>query len=293
MIHSFFRSIGFYDLTDNVKLYEVIDGVIRKPDEKFIDKDSFGNDYACFSKYVGCGMGITVCGSFASDNRFRIEYYFPYFRGSRVSTEEPVDIARKAGDEAFIGICDELKMGIPLIFYINNVGDVFLANHSGREIETNNTVLSGLSSQGKVLLPIAHSEETAAIKQKSSEKRMNLMQQARDGDRTAMEHLTLSDMDLYASISRRMIQEDVLSIVESSIIPYGVESDQYTVIGEIQDVYLVRNLISGEDVWILTLLSNSLEFDVCINAKDLLGEPEAGRRFKGLVWMQGYVNFRF
>ncbi len=122
---------------------------------------------------------------------------------------------------------------------------------------------------------------------------MNLMQQARDGDRTAMENLTLSDMDLYASISRRVAKEDVLSIVESSIIPYGVESDQYTVIGEIKEVYMVRNQISDEKVWVMTLCCNDLEFDICVNESDLLGEPEVGRRFKGRIWMQGYVNFKY
>jgi hypothetical protein len=32
-----------------------------------------------------------------------------------------------------------------------------------------------------------------------------------------------------------------------------------------------------------------MEFDLTINEKDLLGEPEVGRRFKGNVWMQGTV----
>jgi len=30
---------------------------------------------------------------------------------------------------------------------------------------------------------------------------------------------------------------------------------------------------------------------VCINAKDLIGEPEEGRRFKGVIWLQGFVNY--
>ncbi len=293
MIHNFFRSIGFYGVTENAELYPILDEVIRHPDEQYVDKDSFGNDFACFSQHVGSDMGISVCGSFTRDDRFRVEYYFPFFRGSQISTQEPAEIERHAGNEAFFGICDELKMGIPLIFYVNNVGDVLRDNRlSGEQIAMGATVLSGLASYGKVLLPIAHSEETAAIRQKSSEKRMSLMQQARDGDKEAMENLTLSDMDLYASISRRVINEDVLSIVESSIIPYGVESDQYTVIGEITNFFPVRNRMSGEKVWVLSLLCNDLPFDICINETDLLGEPEIGRRFKGCIWMQGLVNFK-
>ena len=60
-----------------------------------------------------------------------------------------------------------------------------------------------------------------ANKEKSSEQRLNLMKQARDGNKGAMENLTMNDMDLYSSLSRRVMKEDVLSIVESSFIPYG------------------------------------------------------------------------
>jgi hypothetical protein len=34
---------------------------------------------------------------------------------------------------------------------------------------------------------------------------------------------------------------------------------------------------------------NDIFFDVCINEKDLMGQPAIGRRFKGNVWMQGTV----
>ena len=119
-----------------------------------------------------------------------------------------------------------------------------------------------------------------ANKEKSSEQRLNLMKQARDGNKGAMENLTMNDMDLYSSLSRRVMKEDVLSIVESSFIPYGIESDQYVVIGEILNFYEAENNLSNEKLWILTLNCNNLIFDICINQKDLLGEPEVGRRFK-------------
>jgi len=34
-----------------------------------------------------------------------------------------------------------------------------------------------------------------------------------------------------------------------------------------------------------------MEMDICVNAKDLLGKPEVGRRFKGVIWLQGNVDF--
>ena len=36
---------------------------------------------------------------------------------------------------------------------------------------------------------------------------------------------------------------------------------------------------------------NDLNFQVCINKKDLMGEPAVGRRFKGSIWLQGYINY--
>jgi hypothetical protein len=42
----------------------------------------------------------------------------------------------------------------------------------------------------------------------------------------------------------------------------------------------------------MEIMCNDILFSVCINQKDLLGEPEVGRRFKGNIWMQGSVKYR-
>ena len=236
-----------------------------------------------------------VCGNFINDKEFRMEYYYPYLHGSQITTNEMIEIERHAGREAFAGICDELKLGVTLIFYIENIADVLrekkYALHGTRGPE--NAVLAGLSTGGKILLPVMKTSKMLANKEKSSEQRLNLMKQARDGNKGAMENLTMNDMDLYSSLSRRVMKEDVLSIVESSFIPYGIESDQYVVIGEILNFYEAENNLSNEKLWILTLNCNNLIFDICINQKDLLGEPEVGRRFKGRIWLQGHVNYGY
>lgn len=292
MIHKYLKSVGFSQIQKNENLYELLDAIIYHPDERMIERDSCGNDFACFSKYIQDDMGVSVCGCFMQGGKFRMEYYYPFFFGSTVTTAEPVEVERNSLNETFFGICDELKMGIPLIFSVNNVMDVLRENRRGDgEIIASHTVLSGLAYSGKILLPVMKTREHAQMKEKSSKKRMNLMIQAREGDKSALENLTLNDMDTYAAISRRVIKEDILSIVESSIIPYGVETDQYTVIGEILNCYKVKNHISGDLLWVLSLSCNHLEFDICINSKDLYGEPEIGRRFKGRIWMQGYLNF--
>ena len=296
MIHTFLRSIGFGDLTKNADLYLILESILNRPDEQNIVKDEYGNEFACFSKSFGTDIGITVCGNFINDKEFRMEYYYPYLHGSQITTCETIEIERHAAREAFAGICDELKLGVTLIFYIENIADILHARKNAVHNTTtrpDNAVLAGLSTGGKILLPIMKTSKQLANKEKSSEKRLSLMKQARDGNKSAMENLTMNDMDLYSSLSRRIMKEDVLSIVESSFIPYGIESDQYVVIGEILNFYESENSLTNEKLWILNLNCNNLVFDICINQNDLLGEPQVGRRFKGRIWLQGHVKFGY
>ena len=87
------------------------------------------------------------------------------------------------------------------------------------------------------------------------------------------------------------MSEDVFSIVDSYFMPYGIECDQYSVLGEIMDMELQENTYTQEEIYILTVSANTMTFDICINKKDIMGEPAVGRRFKGVIWMQGKINF--
>jgi hypothetical protein len=73
--------------------------------------------------------------------------------------------------------------------------------------------------------------------------------------------------------------------------PYGVETDQYSVLAEIAFLKEVTNTVSGEAVYQMLLMCNGIPIDICINKKDLFGEPEVGRRFKGSVWLQGWLDW--
>lgn len=87
------------------------------------------------------------------------------------------------------------------------------------------------------------------------------------------------------------MKEDILSIVDTYFMPYGIESDQYSIMGEILNFYTVENNMTSEKSYVMTIESNNLVFDVCINQEDLLGEPAIGRRFKGTIWMQSRINY--
>ena len=73
--------------------------------------------------------------------------------------------------------------------------------------------------------------------------------------------------------------------------PYGMECDRYNVMGEIVEQMETVNERTGEKLYQLTIECNGVQFDICINKKDLMGQPEIGRRFKGIIWLQGNLNF--
>ena len=151
--------------------------------------------------------------------------------------------------------------------------------------------LSGLADEGRILLPVLKDKEAVKAERELTKNRNHLIAAARNGDEEAMESLTMEDMDTYSMISQRIVTDDIFSIVDSYFMPYGIECDQYSIMGEILDFMTFKNIITGEEICQLTLDCNDMQFDVCINKNDLLGEPKIGRRFKGIIWLQGQLHY--
>ncbi len=291
-MHSYLRAVGFSEIKKRRQIEEIIQDVIETYDEKNIIEEYEDGVFAEFSKNYGCDCGITVCGQYDEKNEFHVEYYFPFFRGTGITTDENVVIERHAAQQSFAGACDDLRIGVTLIFYLQNVAEYMLENQKGIAPEGRKILtISGLAKEGMVLLPLQKDKEAARAERELAKNRSNLIAAARNGDEDAMESLTMEDMDTYSMISQRIVREDIFSIVDSYFMPYGIECDQYNVMGEILDFMVFKNILTGEEVYQLTLDSNDVQFDVCINKKDLLGEPQTGRRFKGIIWLQGQLHF--
>ena len=141
------------------------------------------------------------------------------------------------------------------------------------------------------MLPIQKNIAQRERDQQLTRKRTQMIYEARRGNEEAMENLTMDDMDTYAMISRRIANEDIFSIVDTYFMPYGMECDRYNVMGEILEWMETTNKLTGEKLYQMTINCNDLLFDICMNQEDLMGIPEVGRRFKGIIWLQGSLNF--
>ena len=289
-MHSYLRAVGFSDIKSREGIKEIIGDTVRNYDEKVAVEDHKDGVFVEFSKNYGCDCGITVCGQYDEYNRFHVDYYFPFFRGTGITTQEQVTVERHLDKESFAGACDDLRIGITLIFYLQDAAE-YLREQAKGNFGGQPLTLSGLAKEGRILLPALKDKEAVKVEQEITRNRNHLMAAARDGDQEAMENLTMEDMDTYSMIAQRIGKEDVFSIVDSYFMPYGIQCDQYSILGEIMDFHSFKNILTGEEILQMTVECNNLQFDVCINKKDLLGEPEVGRRLRANIWLQGHLHF--
>ena len=291
-MHKYMRAIGFSEYTDRKKMKNLLTDVIVNADERAYTMNQENILLGEFCRNFADRMGIAVCGEFDEEDKFIYEYYYPYLRSNEVTSTEDVSIERHAAKESYAGICDDIKVGISLIFYLQNMIPYVKAQAQGNlPVRGTTLTLTGLSISGTILMPIQKNEDQKQRVKRETANRNNLLAAARKGDEDAIETLTLEDMDMYSMISKRIQKEDVFSLVDTYFMPYGVECDQYSIMGEILSCELVENSVTNEQIYKMQLLCNDLTFSMCINKLDLYGEPLPGRRFKGVIWLQGRINF--
>lgn len=299
-MHKYMRSIGFSRLNSRKELQQLLTDVVVEGTERAYTSNGENLLQAEFCKdftdnegnEIGASIGIAVCGEFDQQDKFTYDYYFPYLRGNCISSEEDVSVERHAAQESYAGVCDDVRIGISLIFYLQNMIPYIRAKNSDTlPVRGTTLTLSALSTGGTVMMPINKSERDLIKNKKVSRNRSQLLNAARNGDEEAIESLTLGDMDTYTTISRKIQKEDLFSLVDTYFMPYGVECDQYSILAEIMECNLIKNRLTLEEVYLMSLSCNDMSFDLCINKEDLYGEPAVGRRFKGTIWMQGQINF--
>lgn len=290
-MHSFLRAIGFSQLKDRKDLDRIIGDIMNEPSVKSQAELSPRQKYTEMSKSFGERIGITIRGEYDEMGFFHLEHYFPYCLGQLVSLKECIMVNKRVDTDAYTGMCDDMRLGVSLIFYLQNAVDYLCSRNPAGAPYFSSVALSALSIEGKIILGL--DPDDAAEKQRNdiTRRHRQLLSEAQSGNQEAIDSLTIEEIDTFAMVNRRIRKEDVYSVVETSFIPYGSESDNYALVGTILNWKIIENVMTGEEIYELVLNCNDLVFNLCINKNDLLGEPMIGRRFKGHVWIQGNVKF--
>ena len=291
-MHQYLKAIGFDNIRTRKDLIHLLDEVKNEFTHETIVSYKPEEDFCEYQKEYGQSIGITLCGELNEREEFEQAYYFPYFEGSGITTFAEIVVERKIEKEQYVGMCEDSRIGISLIFTVQNGIEYMRERQAGfvKDLTTSVT-LSGLSLSGMILLPVIKDERKMESDREASDNRKMLLNAARSGDQTAIETLTLDDIDMYSQVSRRLANEDVFSIVDTYFMPYGIECDLYSIMGEILAVRRRKNSLTGTELYQMKLNVNEMEFDICVPVESVMGEPEIGRRYKGTVWLQGYINF--
>lgn len=289
-MHSFLRAVGFGSVKSRADEEKLINLVIENATEKQVFRMSEERSVVELIMEVSEDTGVVVRGETDARGNFHVAHYFPIRRGSSITTEEPLFVNKRVDTDAYTGMCDDYRIGVSLIFYIQNVVDLLKNPIRKKERRRCPVYLSALATEGKILLPVEKTKKEAEKVKSDLQNRSALIAEAKQGNQEAMQSLTFDDIDQYAVVSRRIRKEDIYSIVETSFIPYGSESDNYSILGYINSVERLTNSYTKEEFYVLNVECNEMNYDVCIHVDDLLGEPLPGRRFRGNVWMQGKVE---
>lgn len=303
----YIKALGFQYL-DSAKEEEMIEQAIKESVDKglFIRHEELNRGVVILR--ISKSTGLYIYGRFEG-KEFVYEYYFPFVMGRRITQNDELTIERHLDKESFAVVCDEQRTGVTLIFYLQNVIDYLDFIYKNEELknlefnldERNETskypikkkrvALSALAISGIIMLPTIRNRAMSNRERASEVNRQRLIQAAKKGDEEAIENLTIEDIDKYTEISQRIVNEDLFTIVDSTFMPCGVECDQYSVVGDILELQVEKNVFTGEKMYIMVLDCNNLILTMCINKLALMGEPKVGRRFKGQIWLQGSVKF--
>jgi len=288
-MHKYMRAIGFSkDLSrdEQKSLFELI---LKNPDDVVVWNKRNGVAMSEIEKDVAYNIGVSLRGEGIVGEDFVPEYFFPYIKGTGIKVFNNITVERHAEKESYAGVCEDEHMHLGIIFYLQNAFEYLGSeNESVRKKMFNSVSFSGLCVSGKVIMPVAENikiDNNALAKVKTE-----MIELAKGGDERVAEAMALEDINEYQQLSKRVMKEDIYSIVEQAFIPYGVECDNYMVIGEIINVTLSENYVTKEKLWVLKVRCRGYDIDICMNKEDLLGEPAVGRRFKGDIWLQGYID---
>lgn len=131
-MHQYLKAIGFENIQTRKDLKKLLKDVEENFTHQTIVSYRPGEDFCEFQKEFGQDVGITLCGELDDEEHFEAAYYFPYFEGSGVTTYAEIDVQRKIEKEQYVGLCEDSKIGISLIFTLQNEWCGIYAGETGR-----------------------------------------------------------------------------------------------------------------------------------------------------------------
>ncbi len=291
-MHTYLRAIGFSQYTTRKQIESLLEDTQNTPSSMKQISTGIHTQFVQITKMYNDRTGIVLIGESDENEIFHLDHYYPICTTKLTDAfEVPITFHKSAAANSYLVSCDN-DIDFLLIFFLQNIDAYVMRYWSNKEIRTADVNLTGLSVNGQIILGSNKTAEEHIFQVQTMSLRREALSTAKRGDTDALNKLERIDNMIYNNIADRLRRShDILSIVDTTFMPYGLESDEYYVVGSIVNINVCENPLTQEQSWILTLNANGIFVDVCINKKDLYGEPSISRRFKGVIWLQGYLSF--
>ena len=289
----YFSCAGF----SKYKMRTEVKGMLDRLQEDNIKNINIGRnekDELVWELYTKISESIRICINGYIDEKsgdLVRERYFPCLFASDISSMSESTVYRLVDYDYYSVILDDSRLGIYIIYrMINNLEYISRKNKKLSTVVLANYI-SAWAESAKVILPLFKTFEQAEFEKTESMNRFIRIDAAKNGDELAMEELSEEDMMLYEMASKRLEHEDIYSIVETCIVPRGVECAIYSIVGDIVNFRTEENIYTKEEICIFTVNCKDIVFDMAVPKKTLEGDPKIGRRIKADIWMQGIAAF--
>ena len=153
-MHQYLRSIGF----SQYKKEQDIDDLLNGFEQQFFDcarRYADKNDEMNIEirANVAGNMGICISGVLDRDGQFKRKNYYPYIWSDEASTNAQAQISRRIDGNSFSAILDDVRVGVTLIYLLDNPFDYLQQVGEGNTPQKTLTKLCGFSTEGRILLP--------------------------------------------------------------------------------------------------------------------------------------------
>lgn len=280
----YLRAIGFSQIRTRADLRPIVQEIAKSP--MWVEQTSpeTGVNVIRMTREYGDGFGISIVGENVENDFFPAQIY-PCARDAGDHETGFCQIEEHVVSNTYSGDLDFDNLSV--IFHIQNISDALIECCHAEEV-VSDVCFHAFSTEGKVLLPIRRTSFSLQEEQDRIEMERNISE---DSNAAALAETGVAALMFQEEIRSRIRHEDVLSIVDNTFLPVGVDCECYQILGDIEDAEILSNYETGEQVYMLHVqvrgVTRGLMLEIFINEKDLLGEPAPSRRFSGTIWLSG------
>lgn len=286
-MESYLRAIGFSNF-DEDELQDLRDYVFKNADKRF----TLGRRKMRMEchKNVGPGLNLRLMGILTENGKKMTESAL--FPGASADKDLFLrEFVSDFGDNTpevsityeDINSNNELKFVLqnPLE-YRNSPFEKYLNYKS----ELKRINIAALSTNATILLPV-HKDDAA---NKEKQVHSNLVLKAKKDTPGAKEDLLMYEDNSLRIIHERLKDEDLLTVVDSYILPIDNEPHIYDILGTIGRIATVQNSMTGEYIYKIDVDAAGVKIQIFINKYDILGIPIVNMRFMGKCMLQGVLK---